>query len=469
MPDPGRNAPAPSAHVTVTGRVRLAIAALAVALAVLAVTPVTVSVRTRALRSEITEVAEPTSATLAEIERTVALQLAALRGYALFGDSSYLAEYRRLDAAETRAAGRLDGLPAGLDPEVHHQATLLLRREREWDVAAHRVLAPGVTPVTVAALLRDEDVPQTVLREAASLRGSIQLLERIRRSDIAGVEAVEIWVNRFMILLAALSAIALAVLGRQLRQLVEEAESSRAELQHELGRRARLIRGISHDLKNPLGAADAHAELLETGIKGPLAEEQRASLRAIRRSVRSTVRLIDDLLHLARAERGEVPVEPEEVDFASLVAEIAEDTRSEAEAHGLRLELRLPEQPVHGRTDPRRAREVLGNLLTNAIRYTPAGGTVQLSLQPLPPLGRRRGAGARISVSDTGPGIARDDRERIFDEFERIGRDGPGSGLGLAISREMARLLGGDIELESEVGRGSTFSLVLPAGDGGAG
>ncbi len=460
MPNRQRKPPATSAHVT--GRVRLAIAALAVALAALAVTPVVVSVRTRALRSEITEVAEPTIATLAEIERTVALQLAALRGYALLGDTSFLTEYRHLDTAERRAEGRLRTLAMQLDVEVQHQASLLVEREQEWDVGARAALASGARQDSVTALLRDQGLPEAVLEEAASLRRSIQLLERLRRSDIAGAERAEIWVNRMMILLAALAAIALAILGRQLRDLVEAAETNHAELQHELARRARLIRGISHDLKNPLGAADAHAELLEAGIKGPLGEEQRSSLRAIRRSVRSTVRLIDDLLHLARAERGEVPVEPKDVDFSRLVEEIAEETRTEAEAHGLRFELLLPAEPVRGRTDPRRAREVVGNLLTNAIRYTPSGGLVRLKLQPLETSGGRHRGGARISVSDTGPGIAMDDRDRIFDEFERIGRDGPGSGLGLAISREMARLLGGEIELESEIGRGSTFSLILP-------
>ena len=190
-------------------------------------------------------------------------------------------------------------------------------------------------------------------------------------------------------------------------------------------------------------------------------EDQRESVGAIRRSVRHTVRLIDDILHLARAERGELPLQPIPVDFAGLVSEAAADTRSRAEAEDLRLTLSLPPAPVRGVTDPRRVREIVDNLLSNAIRYTPAGGDIAIAMTAEED-DASAGGTIRIAVSDTGPGIAPVDQERVFREFERAADGIDGSGLGLAISREMARMLGGEIQLDSRLGAGSTFTLVIP-------
>ena len=266
------------------------------------------------------------------------------------------------------------------------------------------------------------------------------------------------WLNRVMVLLAAVAAVSLALLGRRLHALAAASRADRDRVVQEVSRRARLIRGISHDLKNPLGVADAHAEFLEMGMKGNLTGDQRESIGAIRRSVRNTVRLIDDLLQLARAERGEVPLEPLPLDFAELVREVAIDVRSRAEAEDLSFEVSVPETVVEGVADRRRVREIVDNLLSNAIRYTPAGGRVALALRSA----EEQDGTIRIAVTDTGPGIAPVDQERIFQEFERASGRDDGSGLGLAISREMARLLGGEIQLESRVGVGSTFTLVIP-------
>lgn len=437
-------------------RVWIAFAVLGVCLLVMGVTPVLVSVRTRGLRNTITEVAEPTISAVSGIERSIAGELAALRGYALHDDPAFIDRYRYLREEEREEQIRLERLVADLDPEIASQARHLTQLAAEWHEAVEATLVArpdGGGQTGVAAL-----DPGAVRAEARSLRHAVELLERLRRADIAEVEAFEIWLNRVMLMLAALAAISLALLGRRLHALAEASEVDRDRLGREVARRSRLIRGISHDLKNPLGVADAHAEFLEMGLKGGLNDDQRESVGAIRRSVGNTVRLIDDLLHLARTERGEVPIRSQPVDFAELVAEAAADARSRAE--GLRLKLSVTPTSLPGVSDPRRVREIVDNLLANAIRYTPSGGDISVTL-------RAAGDGdgrdhVSISVSDTGPGIAPVDQERVFQEFERGIHDEEGSGLGLAISREMARLLGGEIQLESQVGVGSTFTLVLP-------
>lgn len=450
-----------SSPVPTAGKVWIAFALLAVSLVALTVTPVLVSIRTRALRTEITEVAEPTIAAASGIERAVLHQISALRGYVLTGDDAFVDRYRRLDAEERESARRLSALAGTLGPEVARHSDRLLSLAMAWDEAVDAAIAQGTTEA-VEELVTRRTGPSPLLSEARALRQSVELVERIRRADIAATERFEVGANLAMVALAAVAGVFLVVIGRRLLAFRAAAEAGRKELRASQDRRARLMRGISHDLKNPLGIAAAHAEFLEMQVKGPLSEDQEESVRAIRRSVETTVRLVEDLLRLARAERGELPIDPVDVDFRELVDEVAEDARMKAELKGLDLEVPATGASVEGRTDPVRVREVLQNLLSNAIRHTPPGGSVRLGIERLGPPRDRSAGSVRVSVTDTGPGVAPADQERVFQEFERAGSDAEGSGLGLAISRQIARLLGGDIELRSEPGKGATFSLVLP-------
>jgi signal transduction histidine kinase len=241
-----------------------------------------------------------------------------------------------------------------------------------------------------------------------------------------------------------------------------EAERRREALELVTESRTRLMRGFSHDVKNPLGAADGYAALLEEGIGGALTDAQRRSVERIRRSIQVSLHLIDDLLELARAEAGQIELEIERVDAAALAREVAEDFRGQVSAAGLSLEVRaLAPLPVD--SDPTRVRQIVSNLVSNAVKYTRAGRvTVDASRRgddgaPHP------GEWAVICVADTGPGIPEDKRQTIFQEFTRLDPNAPhGAGVGLAISRRIACLLGGDVTVESEVGRGSTFTLWLP-------
>jgi PAS domain S-box-containing protein len=227
--------------------------------------------------------------------------------------------------------------------------------------------------------------------------------------------------------------------------------------------RARLLRGFSHDMKNPLGAADGLAQLLELGELGPLTAQQLDVIARIRASIQVALDLIDDVLDLARAEAGALDLERTAIDVTTLVKELVEQHRPQALAHGLTLE--VVERTIHPRAmcDPKRVHQIVGNLITNAIKYTPHGRVVLDIATRYDGLGKH-GPWVTIRVRDTGPGIPPEKRESIFDEFTRLDeKSSAGAGVGLSISRRIARLMGGDITVEGVEGGGSAFLLWLPA------
>ena len=156
------------------------------------------------------------------------------------------------------------------------------------------------------------------------------------------------------------------------REARAEAERRREELERVTGSRARLMRGFSHDVKNPLGAADGFAALLEEGIGGELSERQSQSVKRIRGSIQTSLRLINDLLELARAEAGQIELRVEHFDATALVREVAEDFPGQVNAAGLSLVIQTP-APLWLNANPTGVRQILSNLVSNAVKYTPAG------------------------------------------------------------------------------------------------
>jgi signal transduction histidine kinase len=255
----------------------------------------------------------------------------------------------------------------------------------------------------------------------------------------------------------------LAALAYEKVRLLDEAREGRLELERLMRSRQRLMRGFSHDVKNPLGAADGYAELLSAGIYGELTAEQRESIQRIRRSIHRALDLIDDLNELARAETGNIALRRQVVDLGDLVRTSGDEYRGAANASGLSLTVDVAEDLPTVETDGARVRQIVGNLLSNAIKYTKAGSVVlRVRAYPAETVGGARGW-VHFDVIDTGLGIPADKRDIIFEEFSRLGaNDRAGAGLGLAISKRLAEALGGQITVESEVGCGSTFTLRLP-------
>jgi signal transduction histidine kinase len=217
---------------------------------------------------------------------------------------------------------------------------------------------------------------------------------------------------------------------------------------------------MSHELRTPLNAIGGYVQLLELGIHGPVTDAQREALDRIARGQRHLLRLINDVLNLARIEAGRVDYATEEVPLAETIAAVLPMVEPQMEASGLACTSSVAPH-LTARADREKVQQILINLLTNAVKFTPAGGRVTVVAER--DRDRRR---VRVSVSDTGIGIAADKTERVFEPFVQVdvghARRNEGTGLGLAISRDLARGMGGDLLVESEEGRGSTFTLVLP-------
>ena len=252
----------------------------------------------------------------------------------------------------------------------------------------------------------------------------------------------------------------LAALAFRKVHLLEDSERRRTELEHVIKSRSRLMRGFTHDLKNPIGAADGHASLLEDGLLGQLTEEQLRSIGRIRASLANALKLIDDLNEFARAETGRLELKLVPTQIMEVAREIGEQYRPIAEQNGISVDLELARAPIIT-TDDDRVRQVLGNLMSNALKYTSAGGRVCIRTGL-----RASEAGPECviaEVEDTGIGIPEDKLHLIFEEFERIDPSvKPGIGLGLAISRRIANALGGTVTVKSTRGQGSTFTVWLP-------
>lgn len=255
----------------------------------------------------------------------------------------------------------------------------------------------------------------------------------------------------------------LASLAYEKVRLLEETREGREELKRLMKSRQRLMRGFSHDVKNPLGAADGYADLMSAGVYGKLEDEQKETVQRMRRSIRHALDLIDDLLELAHAETGTLTMRRESVDIADLVGRSGDEYRGAAHAAGLPLTVDVADDIPVVETDGVRVTQIVSNLISNAIKYTHSG-SVKLRVRKFPSrVVRNIPSWIDIEVTDTGIGIPADKQEQIFEEFSRLNRsDRPGAGLGLAISKRLAEALGGQILVTSEVGRGSTFTFRIP-------
>jgi len=240
-----------------------------------------------------------------------------------------------------------------------------------------------------------------------------------------------------------------------------DAEAARDAAQTASRAKSEFLSAMSHELRTPLNAIGGHVQLLEMGLYGPITSEQRATLARVDRAQRHLLGLINDILNLARIERGKLEFDIRAIPLGDLIADVAPMIEPQLAGKGLTQEVRLSNSAVRVLADPDRARQIVLNLLANAVKFTDSGGRVfvdSVESADVPSM-------VQLRVHDTGRGIPREQLERIFDPFVQLdrfeARPGEGTGLGLAISRELARGMGGDLWAESEVGVGSRFILVL--------
>ncbi len=351
-----------------------------------------------------------------------------------------------------------------------------------------------------AALVRGTDTV-IVSGRARALEGPLVAAVRVEAPDTVAwtlVVAHETMFEPLRVALWVFSLLAVALLGygliRERRQTARVADRS-AELERlysEVARantaKSEFLANISHELRTPLNAIVGFVELLKDGVYGDLTLRQVPPVDRIAASATHLRHLVDQVLDIAKIAAGRLEVHPETIMLRPFVLNVASELESLVNERGLSFSIAIGVSLPRLRTDPTHLRQILVNLIGNAIKYTPAGGVavrgrlvgaaggaarpprratpddpVLASQSPDP-----RRIWIALQVVDTGVGIAPSDQSRIFDEFEQVNA-GPrsesmqrGTGLGLAISRRLAQLLGGDIRVESQLGKGSTFTLWLP-------
>ncbi len=254
----------------------------------------------------------------------------------------------------------------------------------------------------------------------------------------------------------------LQLLNDELVMRTQELERQRAIADEANHAKSAFLAAMSHELRTPLNAIGGYVQLLEMGIHGPVTPAQEEALGKVVRSQRHLLRLINEVLNLARIEAGSVHYDLQRVAVGEMVEAVLPMVEPQLTERGLAIEVDVPDS-LAVRADKDKAEQVLLNLLGNAVKFTPRGGRVRVEAS-VANQGPRR---VRLRVEDSGIGIPADRLEQIFEPFVQVtvdpARRSEGSGLGLAISRDLARGMGGDLTATSVVGTGSTFTLELPA------
>lgn len=223
-------------------------------------------------------------------------------------------------------------------------------------------------------------------------------------------------------------------------------------------RKSAFVANVSHEFKNPLYIIRQSLSNILSGLMGHVEDEQKTMLEIAVKTTDRLVRLVTDLLDISKIEAGKMKLKKERIDIVSLVNEVIANNDAEISKKNLNLQKDFSSNAGFVQGDSDKLTEVIINLLSNAIKYTPAGGRLTIALS-----GSNKDI--RFEISDSGPGIAREDFYKLFDKFERLTAEKEeGTGLGLSITRDIIELHKGKIWVESEIGKGSKFIFTLPRG-----
>jgi signal transduction histidine kinase len=308
-------------------------------------------------------------------------------------------------------------------------------------LAAIALVALGLSVLTASFLARRFTTPLRRLTEASRALAEGDLSQRVPAAEV-GAGSVE-----------------LAELATQFNTMADRVEESVEIIRRDRDRSRDFLADVSHELRTPIAALRTFNELLK-GQAGADPAARAEFLESGGQQIDRLDWLATNLLELSKLDSGLVLLELRPDDLRASVEDAVEQAEGSASKRGVALRLDLPDQPVRIRHDPQRIGQVVSNLVLNSIKFTPRGGSIDVRLEPVD-------AGARIDVIDTGVGIDPAEMPHIFERFYRGSRAnearGSGSGLGLAIVRSIVDMHGGSIDVESSVGKGSRFSVTLPA------
>ncbi len=393
----------------------------------------------------------------------------------------------------TDAAPKTRGQLLIIDDEEEILKALRRQFRREYDVYVAVNAQEGlriIKEAPIQVIITDQRMPgMTGVQFLARAKEELPDATRLLLTGYADIQAVIAAINEgnvFRYITKPWNTQELATIVReaferhallvQNRRLVEELRAANAQLEQRVRERtaelaeanARLraanaqkdyfISMAAHDLRNPLTLILGFVESI---LDAPncTEEERRRYLTLVRRSAEGMVRLLDDLLDIAQIERGQIELNPTDVDLGAFLSEVVEANRLIADRKGIALVYEPPSEAITARFDRDRVDQVLNNLISNAVKFSRSGTTVTVNAAAT-------AEEVRIAVSDQGPGIPAEETVRIFNEFTRgSARPTAGehsTGLGLAICQRIVALHGGRIEVDSKVGRGSRFVVVLP-------
>lgn len=414
-------------------------------LALLLVVPAVIDLRVTRVRRQITQGSDRARVLLNDLEAAFASQLIVSSSALASRDPPEFAKPSHLEADEVELRSAVT--------ETGPTATALYD-SLDLRLAVWRASSHDGSPATAQQGL-------DLLATAERLDSALALVSAERRAEARSLERYFVLTPSVLAPMALIAILIVVYSGRQMRHFALLAQEERAEVMRASEVRAALLRGVTHDVKNPLGAASGYAQLLEEGLAGPLEASQLKMVRRIRSLVQAAVQTVTDLLELARVD-GRLQIEYAATDLADIVNSVVDDHEGMALARRVEIAVHAPHTPLV--TDPLRVRQVLTNLLSNAIKYSLEGGPVSMSIVSSsdPELAR-----VGVEVRDTGVGIPAELQAKVFQEFFRV-RTGDAyaqhsNGLGLAISRRLAQLLGGDVQFADGDAGGSVFTLWLPS------
>ena len=414
-----------------SGALWIPFATVVVVLVALALVPLAVTLRSDTARKQMRDRVGPARTAVNVLQRHI--------GATFYADSGA----RAAVGDDVRA---LDALVEPLDDSNIDAALTRL----------HTALRPGHDPADVPGLA------------ALAATGQVdRALSRYTDREVATMtrgRTAEMQTNAVLIVLALLGVVMLGRAGLRTARLATLTEMQRQALAAAHAERETVLRGVTHDLRNPLAAARGHIELVADGMLGSVNARQADSLARSRRLITATLDGVDDLLAVALADAGRLAIRPRRVALDEIAHDAVAEHAALAASAGLSLRCSVV-GTVQGasldiETDPARVHQVIGNLLSNACKYTPAGGCIELAggVGPAP-------GGGWLAVRDSGPGVPPEDYDRVFDEAVRLvgTRHIDGAGVGLAAARRLARALGGELTVGAAPQGGAAFTLTLPA------
>ena len=384
------------------------------------------------------------------------------------GDRHSGVHYRAVRASQDRIIAGLREVAPKISTLATDRVDTLARLSERWHTVPDAFAAASVSERQATGemlrIITDRDAMLAAQRRLGAEVERATLSQRERSNNVLRVQR---WLSLGFGVFALIAIIVVAWFEQRERKLngalvrtIAISERRRADLESITQSRNRLMRGFSHDVKNPIGAADGYMQLLEDEILGPVTVKQRTGIERARRSLQAALHLINDLLEIAKTEEGHISITLVPTDVRTVAEEASEQYRAQAEAKGLAMTIDTSVAIPAIRSDPVRVRQILGNLISNAVKYTASGDvTVRVGHE------RDSDGSGRISISvaDTGIGIDEDQQRLVFQEFVRLDPTAEsGAGVGLAISSRIVEALGGSITVKSKKGEGSEFVLWLP-------